>query len=90
MLSQEELIARKKSRIQEIHRMDPKRTALLVIDMQCAFLDGPAPLLWSTSSVSRTSVGVRCSVAEPNTYAPIGIKTSGAGGRYPNALCGRM
>jgi nicotinamidase-related amidase len=50
MLSQEELIARKKSRIQEIHRMDPKRTALLVIDMQCAFLDPAASLYVPTSA----------------------------------------
>ena len=35
-------------------------------------------------------VGARSSGAEPNTYAPIGIMTSGAGGRYPNELCGRI
>jgi ureidoacrylate peracid hydrolase len=35
---------RKKQRIQETHRMDPGRTALLVIDMQCGFMDPEASL----------------------------------------------
>ena len=41
------------------------------------------PMLCTTSRVSPRSVGVRWSEAELNTYAPIGIMTSGAGGRYP-------
>jgi len=44
MSSHEELIARKMLRIQEIHRMDPARTALLVIDMQRSFTDSESSL----------------------------------------------
>jgi biuret amidohydrolase len=40
----EQLIERKKHRIQEMHRTDPRRTALLVIDMQRAFSDPGASL----------------------------------------------
>ncbi len=39
MPTHDELVARKAARIQEIHRMDPARTALLVIDMQRSFMD---------------------------------------------------
>ncbi len=39
MLSHDELVSRKTARIQETHRMDPRRTALLVIDMQRGFMD---------------------------------------------------
>jgi ureidoacrylate peracid hydrolase len=44
MSSYDELVDRKKARIRETHRMDPRRTALLVIDMQRAFLDEAASL----------------------------------------------
>jgi ureidoacrylate peracid hydrolase len=39
MPSHDELVAMKTARIQETHHMDPKRTALLVIDMQRSFMD---------------------------------------------------
>lgn len=44
MPSHEELIASKKQRIEEMHRVEPARTALLVIDMQRAFTDPAASL----------------------------------------------
>jgi ureidoacrylate peracid hydrolase len=47
--SPEELIARKAARIQEMHHMDPRRTALLVIDMQRAFMDPQSSLYVPTS-----------------------------------------
>ena len=40
----EATLKRKKDRIMEMHRTDPKRTALLVIDMQQAFTDPLASL----------------------------------------------
>jgi ureidoacrylate peracid hydrolase len=49
MLTQEELAARKARRIQEMHRMDPGRTALLVIDMQRSFMDPASSLYVPTS-----------------------------------------
>jgi nicotinamidase-related amidase len=39
MLTNEELIAHKMARIQDVHRLIPSRTALLVIDMQTSFMD---------------------------------------------------
>ncbi len=39
MLPHEELVARKMKRIDEVHRYEPKRTALMVIDMQTSFMD---------------------------------------------------
>ena len=45
MPTHDELVARKNARIQEVHRMDPARTALLVIDMQRSFMD-PASSLY--------------------------------------------
>jgi nicotinamidase-related amidase len=45
MPTHDELVARKAARIQEFHRMDPARTALLVIDMQRSFMD-PASSLY--------------------------------------------
>ena len=50
MPTQEELIARKMARIQETHRMDPARTALLVIDMQRSFLDPRSSLYVPTGA----------------------------------------
>ncbi len=44
MPSHEELVAHKQARINAIHRMDPKRTALLIIDMQRSFMDPKASL----------------------------------------------
>ena len=44
MSTHEALVARKEARIHELHRMDPRRTALLVIDMQRAFMDPKASL----------------------------------------------
>jgi ureidoacrylate peracid hydrolase len=49
MPSPDELVARKAARIQEIHRMDPARTALLVIDMQRSFMDQKSSLYVPTS-----------------------------------------
>ena len=49
MPSHDELVARKAARIQETHRMDPARTALLVIDMQRSFMD-PKSSLYVPSS----------------------------------------
>jgi biuret amidohydrolase len=45
MLTREELIARKHARIDAVHRSDPRRTALLVIDMQRGFMDPEASML---------------------------------------------
>ena len=39
MLTIEELITRKTERIEELHRYELKRTALVVIDMQRSFMD---------------------------------------------------
>ena len=44
MLSAEELQAKKDARIEELHRFVAGRTALLVIDMQRAFVDQGAAL----------------------------------------------
>jgi biuret amidohydrolase len=44
MPTHDELLSRKAARIQELHRMDPARTALLVIDMQRSFLDPASSL----------------------------------------------
>ena len=49
MLTHEELVARKMARIDEVHRFDPKRTALMVIDMQTSFMDPQASLCVPTS-----------------------------------------
>lgn len=43
-MTNDELLEKKVFRIQETHRMVPERTALLVIDMQCAFLNPEASL----------------------------------------------
>jgi biuret amidohydrolase len=45
MATRHELIARKHARISEVHRLDPRRTALLVIDMQRGFMDPDASML---------------------------------------------
>ncbi len=47
MPTREDLIARKQARIDEVHRLDPRRTALLVIDMQRGFMDPEASMLVS-------------------------------------------
>lgn len=44
MASHEELLRRKQQRIDELHRLEPGRTALLVIDMQRGFLEPGAAL----------------------------------------------
>jgi nicotinamidase-related amidase len=49
MLTHEELVARKAARIEEVHRYDLKRTALMVIDMQTSFMDPEASLCVPTS-----------------------------------------
>ena len=49
MPSHDELVTRKLARIQETHRMDPARTALLVIDMQRSFMDPQSSLYVPTS-----------------------------------------
>jgi biuret amidohydrolase len=49
MPTHQELVARKAARIQEIHRMDPARTALLVIDMQRSFMDPGSSLYVPTA-----------------------------------------
>ncbi len=49
MPSHDELVARKLARIQETHRMDPARTALLVIDMQRSFMDPKSSLYVPTA-----------------------------------------
>ncbi len=48
-MASEELIARKQARINEMHRMIPSRTALLVIDMQRSFMDPDASLAVPTA-----------------------------------------
>lgn len=49
MPTHEELIKRKTERIRAVHRLDPRRTALLVIDMQHAFMDPGAALAVPTA-----------------------------------------
>ncbi len=49
MPTHEELVSRKAARIQEMHRMDPARTALLVIDFQKSFMDEASSLYVPTS-----------------------------------------
>ncbi len=49
MPSHDELVGRKAARIQEVHRMDPARTALLVIDMQRSFMDPKSSLYVPTA-----------------------------------------
>ena len=49
MISHDEITASNLARVRETHRMDPERTALLVIDMQRAFLDSDASLYVPTS-----------------------------------------
>jgi nicotinamidase-related amidase len=49
MPSHDELVALKMARIQETHRMEPRRTALLVIDMQRSFMDPDSSLYVPTS-----------------------------------------
>jgi nicotinamidase-related amidase len=44
MPTHDELVSRKNARIQETHRMDRSRTALLVIDMQRSFMDPKSSL----------------------------------------------
>jgi nicotinamidase-related amidase len=44
MPAHEQLVARKNDRIREVHRLEIRRTALLVIDMQHAFMDPGASL----------------------------------------------
>jgi nicotinamidase-related amidase len=44
MLTYEELVAKKLARINEVHRMIPGRTALIVNDMQSSFMDPGASL----------------------------------------------
>lgn len=49
MLTHDELVARKMARIDEVHRYDLKRTALMVIDMQTSFMHPEASLCVPTS-----------------------------------------
>jgi len=49
MPTHDELVSRKNARIQETHRLDPARTALLVIDMQRSFMDPKSSLYVSTA-----------------------------------------
>jgi ureidoacrylate peracid hydrolase len=49
MPTQEELLSRKAARIDEVHRVDPARTALLVIDFQRSFMDAASSLYVPTS-----------------------------------------
>jgi ureidoacrylate peracid hydrolase len=49
MPTHDELVARKAARIQEVHRMDPARSALLVIDMQRSFMDPGSSLYVPTA-----------------------------------------
>jgi ureidoacrylate peracid hydrolase len=49
MLTIEELITRKTERIEEMHRYELKRTALVVVDMQRSFMDPQSSLYVSTS-----------------------------------------
>ena len=48
--SHDELVARKMARIQDTHRMDSRRTALVVIDMQRSFMDPRSSLFVPTGS----------------------------------------
>ena len=50
MPSHEELVSRKLARIQETHRMERARTALLVIDMQRSFMDPKSSLYVPTAA----------------------------------------
>jgi nicotinamidase-related amidase len=45
MPTREDMIAGKQARVNEVHRLDPRRTALLVIDMQRGFMDPEASML---------------------------------------------
>lgn len=49
MPTHDELLSRKAARIQEVHRTDPARTALLVIDFQRSFMDSASSLYVPTS-----------------------------------------
>jgi nicotinamidase-related amidase len=49
MPTHDELVSRKLARIQDTHRMDPARTALLVIDMQRSFMDPKSSLYVPTA-----------------------------------------
>ncbi|MGA2381321.1 MAG: cysteine hydrolase [Spirochaetia bacterium] len=49
MPTHDELVSRKMARIQDTHRMDRARTALLVIDMQRSFMDPKSSLYVPTS-----------------------------------------
>jgi biuret amidohydrolase len=49
MPTHQDLVARKTVRIQEVHRMDPRRTALLVIDFQRSFMDPSSSLYVPTA-----------------------------------------
>jgi ureidoacrylate peracid hydrolase len=49
MPTHDELVSRKMARIQDTHRMDRARTALLVIDMQRSFIDPKSSLYVPTS-----------------------------------------
>ncbi len=49
MFSHEELVRRKTARIQDTHRMEAGRTALLVIDMQRSFMDRDSSLCVPTA-----------------------------------------
>jgi len=44
MLSHDEIVAKKQARINDVHRMLPNRTALIVSDMQRSFMDPQASL----------------------------------------------
>ncbi len=49
MASHDELVSRKAARIDEVHRLEPARTALLVIDFQRSFMDAASSLYVPTS-----------------------------------------
>ncbi|HET6436921.1 MAG TPA: isochorismatase family cysteine hydrolase [Anaeromyxobacter sp.] len=49
MPTHDELVAQKAGRIQQVHRMDPARTALLVIDFQRSFMDPDSSLYVPTA-----------------------------------------
>ena len=49
MASHGELVMRKLARVKKTHRMDPARTALLVIDMQRSFMDPKSSLYVPTA-----------------------------------------
>src|SRR4030042_4551883 len=44
MLTHDELVAKKQARINEVHRMLPSRTALIVSDLQRSFMDPKSSL----------------------------------------------